>query len=50
MVIDFWEPLKTKAISNYRIEGVYVAVCTLARTLSNEGGLTIEKQIRKTSV
>lgn len=24
--------------------------CTFALTLSNEGGLTIEKQIRKTSV
>jgi hypothetical protein len=51
MVIDFWEPLHAKHVSIAPlIEFDAIVWHTFARTLSNDGGLTIEKQMRKTSV
>ena len=54
VVVDFGVPLVSQVISIYRPLSVAVFAGsrfrTLALTLSNEGGLTMEKQIRKTSV
>jgi hypothetical protein len=47
MVINLWEPLGRSGL--YQHSSSY-DIHTLARTLSNEGGLTIEKQMRNTSV
>lgn len=61
MVADFWPPLFVNYQSRCSPRALGASdkgeaaqgkrnLPTLARTLSNDGGLTIEKQIRKTSV
>jgi len=47
MVLDFWIPLEVHQ-SEFEVDA---SICrTLALTLSNDGGETMEKQMRKTSV
>lgn len=48
VMFDFWEPLCNKLIP-VRVEGICYQR-TFALTLSKDGGLTIEKHMRKTSV
>lgn len=49
-MVDFWEPLVEVKVSTGPHIKYQKTRRTFALTLSNDGGLTMEKQMRKTSV